>query len=55
MDDYDKVCTRYDRDSEKPRKVHLMSFLSVPLYFFLNFYWDIIDLQCCVSFKCTVK
>ena len=25
------------------------------IYLFLNFYWGIVDLQCCVSFRYTAK
>ena len=24
-------------------------------FFFFNFYWSIVDLQCCVNFRCTAK
>ena len=29
--------------------------LSIQVLFVSNFYWDITDLQCCVSFRCTAK
>ena len=25
------------------------------LFLFFDFYWSIVDLQCCVSFKCKAK
>ena len=25
------------------------------IFFFFNFYWSVVDLQCCVSFRCTAK
>ena len=33
------------------------SLLPPPIFFsfFLNFYWSIVDLQHCVSFRCTAK
>ena len=33
----------------------VMPFQTDDIYFFSNLYWGIIDLQCWVSFRCTVK
>ena len=33
----------------------LLSFFFFPFHLFLKFYWSIADLQCCISFRCTVK
>ena len=40
------------------RKLHIISLLRekpLSLFFLINFYWSIVDLQCCVSFSCTAK
>ena len=34
---------------------HSGRYLLVSIFFFFSFYWGIIDLQCCVSFRCTAK
>ena len=32
-----------------------MMIMMMMIVFFKNFYWGIVDLQCCVSFRCTAK
>ena len=32
-----------------------LSFFSFVFFFFSKFYWRIVDLQCCVSFRCTAR
>ena len=45
-----------------PKLDTLISFNSFCLYvphlyfiFYFNFYWSVVDLQCCISFRCTAK
>ena len=51
---------RYDQDVESnipkhsPFKGLKLKPNLLPL-FFLSFYWSIVDLQCCVNFRCTAK
>ena len=46
---------------DERRKFHIPKFLDLwdPVeikfsFLFLNFYWSLVDLQCCVSFRCRV-
>ena len=42
-------------DTEVPRAaLHSVCGVFV-LFFYFNFYWSIVDLQCYVSFRCTAK
>ena len=34
---------------------HFFFFFILLLYFYIFFYWSAVDLQCCVSFRCTEK
>ena len=48
--DFIKVnMTQTIKQKNKPNIQYVIQFI------FLNFYWSIVDLQCCVSFRCTVK
>ena len=38
----------------QPLQIHMLEAKHL-IFFFFNFYWSIVDLQCCVSFWCTAK
>ena len=42
-------------ESEQPPQVIAHDHFRSTGFFFLNFYWSIVDLQCCVSFRCTME
>ena len=56
------ACGIFPDQGSNPRPLHWQAD-SQPLrhqgspryYFFKNFYWSIVDLQCCIGFRCTAK
>ena len=48
-----------DLSKSLSKRENLVPFVTAPLFFliciFFKFYWIIVDLQCCVSFRCTAK
>ena len=40
---------------KKKKRNQPLSSIKAETGFLYNFYWDIVDLQCCVSFRCTAK